>query len=301
MSTWNESRLQSYIDNLIEESLTLEYKAAGALERTDKKKEQITKEVSAMANSDGGIIIFGIKEFSEPSKKHLPESIDPINREDFSRETLEQIINRIRPHVEQLFIHPIQLSTSPTDVAYVVEIPKSNTAHQAIDHRYYKRHNFIAEPMEDYEVRDTMNRAAVPDAGVEFSYTKQIVSGSEHHYGLIVKVKNLSDLVINNFQLQFTFPQYDGNVNHLAHKRDNIDFSQASPNEFVFIYRSRMVLFPQEERDLSRELAIQYSITSAIYAQMPFDDSRLRVKWKLNADNMPTKTGDFPFSEVNCF
>jgi hypothetical protein len=31
-------------------------------------------------------------------------------------------------------------------------------AHQARDYRYYKRHNFNALPMEDYEVRDVMNR-----------------------------------------------------------------------------------------------------------------------------------------------
>src|SRR5689334_23316683 len=82
-SEWNEAKLQSYIDNLLEESLTLEYKAADSLERTDRRKEQITKEVSAMANSDGGLIIFGVKESSDSAKRHLPESIDPINREDF--------------------------------------------------------------------------------------------------------------------------------------------------------------------------------------------------------------------------
>ena len=47
-------------------------------------------------------------------------------------------------------------------IAYVVNIPQSTTAHQASDRRYYKRQNFKAEPMDDYEVRGTLNRAKNP-------------------------------------------------------------------------------------------------------------------------------------------
>ena len=61
MDTWHQQRLRAYVDNFVEESLSLEYKAADALERTDRKREQITKDVSAMANSDGGIMIYGLK------------------------------------------------------------------------------------------------------------------------------------------------------------------------------------------------------------------------------------------------
>jgi hypothetical protein len=44
----------------------------------------------------------------------------------------------------------------PGNVAYVLEMPqaKSRDPHQGPEHKYYKRHNFKAEPMEDYEVRD---------------------------------------------------------------------------------------------------------------------------------------------------
>lgn len=34
MDNWDQQRLQAYVDNFVEESLTLEYKAADALERT---------------------------------------------------------------------------------------------------------------------------------------------------------------------------------------------------------------------------------------------------------------------------
>jgi len=127
METWDEARLQAYIDSFIEESLTLDYKAAGSFALTDGKRKEITKDFSAMANSAGGILIYGVKEYADPERKHLAETIDPIDRTSFSKEWLEQVINNIRPHIDNVVIHPITLSSGPTDVAYAVEIPQSNT------------------------------------------------------------------------------------------------------------------------------------------------------------------------------
>ncbi len=153
---WTESKLQNFITSEIEESLTLEYKSAEALDRVDAKKKEITKDVSAMANSAGGILIYGISEFSVENKRHLPERITPVDRRKYPREWVEQIIQAIRPRIDGIVIHSVNLSSGDTDVAFVIEIPQSNTAHQANDHRYYKRFNFQAVPMEDYEIRDVM-------------------------------------------------------------------------------------------------------------------------------------------------
>jgi hypothetical protein len=45
-SEWNQEAIQQYIDEEIEESLNLDYKAAGALGRTDGKKKEITNALS---------------------------------------------------------------------------------------------------------------------------------------------------------------------------------------------------------------------------------------------------------------
>ncbi len=90
---WDLPTIQSYIKNQVEESINLDYKAADALQKTDGKKREISKDVSAMANSAGGVIIYGVKEFNQSDKRHLPEKIDPVNRTDISKEWLEQVIN----------------------------------------------------------------------------------------------------------------------------------------------------------------------------------------------------------------
>lgn len=154
--------LMQLITDEVEENINLDYKAADALQNTDSKKKEIAKDVSAMANSAGGIIIYGIKEFDEPDNSHLPESITPVQRSEFSKEWLENVINsNISPKID-VFIHPISLEKED-EVVYVVEIPQSKTAHQNTrDFRYYRRHNFLSEPMLDYEIRDIYNRSQHP-------------------------------------------------------------------------------------------------------------------------------------------
>lgn len=167
---FSKDYLISLIENKIEESLNLEYKSAMALERQPKKTAEISKDISALANSDGGIIIYGIKEDNE--NRHLPKELDPINRKDYSKEWLEQIINdKIRPRLNNLKIHPITISDE--EVIYVIEVEKSNTAHQADDKRYYKRFNFQSVPMHDYEIRDIINRQKYPKIELTFSFDKK--------------------------------------------------------------------------------------------------------------------------------
>ena len=160
---WDQARLQQLINDEVEENLNLEYKAADALAKTDGKKREITKDVSAFTNSDGGCIIYGIKEYDSPDKKHLPERCDPVDRTQFSKEWLEQVISNIRPRIVGLTIHSVDLDSGANDSAYVVEIPQGDTAHQASDYRYYRRYNFESVPMEDYEIRMVMGRSTSPE------------------------------------------------------------------------------------------------------------------------------------------
>jgi len=146
------------IKDAVEESLTLDYKAADSLTNTDGKKKDITKDVSAMANSAGGLIIYGVRESSDPALKHKPEALDPIDRTVATKEWLEHVINNIRPRLTPRIVS-VQLNTGQNDVAYVVEVQQSDTAHQAMDFRYYRRFNFESVPMHDYEIRDVMGRA----------------------------------------------------------------------------------------------------------------------------------------------
>jgi hypothetical protein len=198
---WTQEKIQQMIDDGEEESLTLDYKGADSLAKTDKHRTEITKDVSAMANSAGGIILYGVKEFDSKAKRHAPEKIEPVSRTDFSKEWLEHVINNIRPKVERIFIYPVNINTSQDDVVYVVEIPQSSTAHQSMDKKYYKRFNFESAPMDDYEIRDVMHRHQYPK--IELDYKLDI---SSNVFSIGLKATNKGQRLAKYIHLYILIP-----------------------------------------------------------------------------------------------
>lgn len=167
---WTLDKINQHIKNGIEENINLDYKRSDSLGKNNEKKKELSKDVSAFANSAGGVIIYGMKEFDEASKRHLPEKIDAVSRTEISKEWIEQVINsNISPKIHGISVTPIQVGEERDNkVIYVVEIPQSTTAHQAKDKRYYKRYNFESIMMDDWEIKDIINRKNVSDIRIEF-------------------------------------------------------------------------------------------------------------------------------------
>lgn len=149
-----------YINNLIskevEESLKVEFKRSESI--ADRK--EMSKDISAMANSAGGVIIYGIEE-----DNHRASSKSFINGQEFSKEWLENVIDsNIYRKVEGLIIHPIRVDGKIEKSIYVIEVPESqDSPHMAKDKKYYKRHNFKNLPMEEYEVRSLYFKSRYPE------------------------------------------------------------------------------------------------------------------------------------------
>lgn len=295
---WTQSKLEKYIDEEIEESLSLEFKGAGALQKTDGKRKEITKDVSAMANANGGIIIYGILEYQDSEKKHLPERLDPINRSLFSKEWLEHVIGNISPRIKEILIHPVSLNTGDNDVAYVVEIPKGTAAHQAQDKRFYFRYNFESTEMDYYQIVDVMNRSTRPNVSVEFvhKYLRQVSVGV-HEYQLRMLVENLSAQTVKDFQLILSIPQeldpiYDGNG---ILNKEHITVRERAKGGLRFSIRSTGVLFPEETLEIGAELDLKYKINNWDEYN---DETTPTLNWKLYADNMIPKDDRIPFSKL---
>ena len=108
------------------ESTTLEYKSAIDT-RTDGWKKEMAKDVSAMANSNGGTIIYGIKEYDDPCMKHLPERISPFDTTNISKETISLVIaNNIAPRIKGVEILCIVVDdTKPNEVVFVLTFHKA--------------------------------------------------------------------------------------------------------------------------------------------------------------------------------
>src|SRR5262249_53838282 len=105
-----KSDLDRLIEEDIQQSLTLDYKDARALEKTDQKRNELCKDVSAFANSAGGQIIYGIQE-----NGHHPfrvQDVDAVSSADISREWVEQVIDsNVQPRIQNLRIHPMDVES----------------------------------------------------------------------------------------------------------------------------------------------------------------------------------------------
>lgn len=159
----SEADLQRLVDEAIEESITLEYKASPALARGNDEIKELCKDVSAMANAAGGQIVYGIVENKQTRK---PERVDEgVSDPKITREWIIQILNsRVHPRMNGVSVERIKLNSTSNGFGFVLSIePTQIGPHQAPDHRYYKRFELHSVPMEDYEVRDVMRRATTPD------------------------------------------------------------------------------------------------------------------------------------------
>jgi hypothetical protein len=289
---WDEARLSRYVTDQIEESLGIEYKSAGALHRD--KKIDITKDVSAMANSEGGIIIYGVTE--DGVNNYLPGKIDPVDRNQFSKEWLEQVISEIRPRIADLKIFPVQLSGNINHVAYVVEVPQGAIAHQATDKRYYRRYNFQAVPMADYEIRDVMNRRTHPKLVASARLIVYARLNSERAAGrLQFTLNNDSDVLARYVALVVHVPVKI--KKHFVHYvAENIIMDETKDGhayKLSFSNHDSAPLFPRTSLFIGFDFQLTDNLE--VRGQLKFLDD---YKYSVWADSMPTLSGSFTCEEI---
>lgn len=277
----------------VEESLTLDYKRADSLIKTDGKKAELVRDVSAFANSSGGILIYGIAEPDDKTKRHLPERLDPINRVEISKEWIEQVIQTIQPRVENVVIHPIPIDEPQNFVCYVVEVPQSHTAHQARDHVYYKRHNFNNLPMEDYEIRDVMNRKTHPHVSVSAKFVVYPRLNEDGAAGaLIFFINNKSNLLARYVSIIVNAPiRVRGKL--IAYKDAIRDESEEGESyRLTFSNHFGAPLFPHA--GLQARFYFHLVDHMSPEPKKQLEDFRYVVF----ADSMPKQTGSFTLDEI---
>lgn len=203
---WREENLQEFISNETAEDLHVEYKESRLLAREPQSSkddcvERLTKTVSAFNNSDGGIIVIGMK-VRRRDNRNCPDDLDDgFTESDFNKTWLVQVINsNISPSIPDLRVNLVKLTGNRKGrVACVIYVPKGIRAVQAKDLRYYQRIEDQSLPMRDFQVRDVNNRSLGPDLMMSF-----IISPGESNQLTVSNGKDKTNpfriaLVVNNF------------------------------------------------------------------------------------------------------
>ena len=172
--------LKRLLDIQEPESLHLDYKDKRSLtppgrggQGIDKQKraEDVSKDISSFLNSDGGVLIYGVPETTDPSSTGgapipLAQSTDigftPEDKVD--KETIENLItSSIQPIPKATLFRITEVDHLARNI-FVVEVkPGIGDVWQAKDKRYYERFHYKAEPMDHYRIEMVRARMVGPN------------------------------------------------------------------------------------------------------------------------------------------
>lgn len=152
----NESHLQSLV-NGAPEGRQIEYKRQLPGNSRDEGIEFL-KDVTAMANTHGGDILYGVGEGKDAGGNTVAVAIDGVAGEDADKVKLrlEDVIrNGVRPRLIGLRIEPVSLANG--NQVFIVRVPRSWNAPHVVDYqrhwRFYYRNSAGSHPMDVTELR----------------------------------------------------------------------------------------------------------------------------------------------------
>ena len=296
---WTENDLNDLIKNEVQESVSLDYKRCASLQKLQKNRDEISKDVSAFANSAGGIVVYGMEE-----NGHIPTRVDSgYDPRDISKEWLEQVIQgNIRPRINDIHVNQIQLKSSKQKkVAYVVTIPQGGTAHQAADFRYYKRFNFESVPMYDHEVRDVMNRLKFPL--ITPLILKSRIPGA-WDYILNITLINTGAMTARDIKFIFYWPaawqfQQGGKiVQKIIRGRKTLPHGESEEKEVELMPVVNRIIFPDDEYPVSEVHGNDFMYSGIPELSGVGGHPKAFLVWKVYADDMPPQSGSVAIADI---
>jgi len=284
--------VQALIDAAHRETETLEYKAAMS-PFSDQQKNEIGKDVSALANSSGGVIIYGVS--NDPADPTRPTSISGINPKNI--ETFDRVVNSaIRP-----MIVGIERRCLPSDNPRVmaVYVPQSeHSPHQNSDNKYYHRSGTESRPMGHDLVELHFGRRRSPVLSIEIAVLRPLVAFTgepavSNDLVLRVFVNNTGKRAARYVQAIFKFPPAE-QVSRLTAPRgawQNIDdlYSGRQVRQFS---ENTGIFHAESETSV---LEIQFGIARAFAESAP--ETPL-IEWTLAADEMSARRGSFSLKDL---
>ncbi len=220
------------------ESLRLDFKQSRLLtESLEKIAGNLSREVSAFVNTEGGVIVIGIVERTEGKSRIADHLDDGVDIRTWSSERLQQLIEgNVSPFLSGLRVRGIPLDVGKTKYAFAIYVPEGTTAYQASDRRYYGRSEFESKALPDHEIRLLMFRGKAPSATIrgtnwrkdtvavtttgpgfgfselfEKKYAQEIARASPSepfmvdHYRVDLVVENIGEINISEFKVGLKF------------------------------------------------------------------------------------------------
>lgn len=273
------------------ESIRLEFKRSAIFtENLEKIKDELTKTVTAFANTEGGLVIIGIIE-NRKGKLNIAESIDEgVALSEWPPSRVKSIIEEnISPPFLGLRITTIPVNVEASRVYYVIHVPQGSTCHQAKDYKYYGRTEFDSKPLRDHEIRLRMFRGTKPTAEIVLSNFRQFSKENDNksYISFQIFLVNIGEVTIYEFMVSLNFaPTNSIKIrSENIRKRDGEIYHQMFSNQQTS--QEHICVFPQDKIYI-REYILEFDDIDQL------ENEILIFNWRVHLSNI------FPISgEIN--
>lgn len=313
-SFWTETDIIEFRGQ--EESLRLEFKSGALLDKPESAwVADLSREMSAFANTEGGILILGMRE-EKSGKRRVASDTDGVS-DQLTRDQLQRKLEgNLFPYLSGIRVHRVRVSSLPGRAVFVLDIPAGTTAYQANDGRYYGRSEFEVKYLPDHEIRVRMARGKVARACLSLRLRNVILSSERQaetrtrHADAIklfssdaeAAIKRYPEAFLDLMDARFTpdvlrFDLSIRNDGELTIRDPVVEFSEswssdafgnATPDsQVVRIDMPGEVVYPGDERTLpnsSREFRCKPAKSI-----MP---ASVIVRWRVFLDNAPPSMGE---------
>ncbi|MGN7105162.1 AlbA family DNA-binding domain-containing protein [Ralstonia holmesii] len=287
------------------ESVSLDFKDGIKLNNmTNDARKELVVDVTAMANSGGGTIIYGIAE-QQLDGRSLAGTISPVTDDRVTQDRLREIVySNTDPAFSDFKIKCIPVAQGNV---FVVEVAEGDTAFQnKIDRRYYNRVDASSVPMYGYAIRDVMNRRTRPILVPSLQINYVDLHEQQHRYVVTPALENIGRLTVNHWTLSVGLPVGYGFVqgDYNRQVRGFHPYGNFDPDCSWFEFSSERHpgsaarILPGETRHLGQDggyglLEIRISA---------FDGGRLlhsgpSLRWVLCMDDSPKSEGEVPYDQ----
>jgi hypothetical protein len=317
---WNFESLQRLIDDEVNETSNLEFKASDSLlTRREQRANgahpndpslkdnfaEASKDVSAMANANGGHIIYGIRENDANRADAFDSGYSPSAKKIAWLE--EVFAKHIIPPINNIKIYPIRLLNGTNEV-YVVEVPAatSNAPHQSSDKHYYQRVNARNVQLADCQIRDLMRR----DTSADLFITASNLNGNWDYNatGQEPKLRFTLQIAVGNnantpamYAVFFLFIDSRLTIENITewHKTDNVN-----QKDHVIFHRYQRNWSIPASMPLFKDCPLSLMESSVCYQALPNDRGSFQFPffWEIHTIGSGKKSGngslDFPAMEL---
>lgn len=237
-----------------------------------RKIEQLSIKISAMANANGGYMIFGIEPLRKRAKKIVPNT-QPIHID-----KLQYLVETtISPAIDDLQILSLSADNAPYSTVLVIRIPDSNNApHMAADKHFYKRVDVKEYMLEEYEIRELYHRSKKSDIDLFGIINTGGIPTLQQGLFEVVNfyprflVKNISSVIEKDYKIEIYIPSALHNPNFDILQKH---FSRMEEHYSIFAITNDSPLYQDELATI-----VEANLFVNTYNYKYFDDMYIYIK-----------------------